>query len=210
MGRQINQPIQGIIFDFGGVFTKTLPRAKILRQCEAQLGLAEGELAGILFTGANWWDVSTGRTSADEYWQHVTHALGGKIPEMLEPFKYNPFAHEDLNKRVITLARQLHKRFCTALLSNATIYLDTLLAKHNLTFLFDIVVNSARVGLRKPDPAILELTLDSMSLTPAQCLFIDDKQRNTKAADALGLQTIVFRSAAQLKRQLEVRCLLQR
>jgi epoxide hydrolase-like predicted phosphatase len=208
MHRTANEPIQGIIFDFGGVFTKTAQRAKIFRQCEAQLGLAESEMASILFTGAHWWDLSTGKTSADEYWQHVAHALGGKIPGVLEPFNHNPFAYEALNERMVGLGRQLHKHFCTALLSNATIYLDTLLAEHNLISLFDIVVNSARVGLRKPDPAIFELTLDSMSLAPAQCLFIDDKERNTKAADALGLQTIVFRSAAQLKRQLAERCML--
>lgn len=205
----MNEPIQGIIFDFGGVFTKTMPRTKIFRQCEAQLGLAEGELVSTLFTGAHWWDVSTGKMSADEYWKHVTHALGGRVPEVLEPFKYNPFAHEELNKRMIILGRRLHQRFCTALLSNATIHLDTLLAQHDLTSLFDVVVNSARVGLRKPDPAIFELTLDSMSLAPTQCLFIDDKERNTKAAEALGLQSIVFRSAAQCTRQLAQRYMLR-
>ena len=196
--------LRGIIFDFGGVLTKIRPRNAILRRCEDELGLAKGKLASLLFTGEHWWAVSTGKISDEEYWQHVTDALGGRVPALLEPFKHNSFAYEDLNQRMITLGRRLQKRYRTALLSNATIYLDTLLAEHGLTAVFDVIVNSARVGLRKPDPEIFELTMQSMGLVPRQCLFVDDRVRNTTAAQALGLRTIVFRSAAHLIRQLKI------
>jgi len=133
----------------------------------------------------------------------ATDALGGRVPALLEPFKHNPFAYEDLNQRMITLGRRLQKRYRTALLSNATVYLDTLLAEHGLTTVFDVIVNSARVCVRKPDPKIFGLTVQRMGLAPRQCLFVDDKVRNTTAAQAVGLRTIVFRSAAHLIRQLK-------
>ncbi len=199
MGRKV---LRGIIFDFGGVFTKTRPREVILHRCEAKLGLARNELRRLLFTGEHWWAVSSGKTSTDEYWQYISDRLGAKIPAVLEPFKYNPFAYEELNGRMTALARRLHKRYKTALLSNATPYLDVLLADYGLTAIFDVIINSARVGLRKPDPEIYKLTTDRMRLLPEQCLFVDDKERNTAVAKALGMKAIVFRSAAQLARQL--------
>jgi putative hydrolase of the HAD superfamily len=58
------------------------------------------------------------------------------------------------------------------------------------------------VGLRKPDPAIYELTLTQMHIQPEQCVFVDDKERNTEVARALGMKVIVFRSAADLERKM--------
>jgi epoxide hydrolase-like predicted phosphatase len=193
---------KGIIFDFGGVFTKTGPRARLLRHCEEQLGLPRETLLNLLFSGEHWWATSTGKISSEEYWHQVTDSLGGSVPAALEPFKDNPFAYEALNRRMITLARRLHRRYKIALLSNATPYLDVLLAQQRLTDIFDVVVNSARVGMRKPDPAIYRLTLSLLGLEPAQCLFVDDKERNTQVAEALGMAAIPFRSAAHLARQL--------
>jgi len=124
------------------------------------------------------------------------------LPAALEPFQHNPCAYEELNQRMIALARRLRKSYRTALLSNATLYLDTLLVDHDLAGVFDVIVNSARVGLRKPDPQIYRLTLDRLRLVPTQCLFIDDKKRNTLVAQSLGMKVIVFRSVADLMRRL--------
>ena len=194
--------IKGIIFDFGGVFTSTAPRDKVLRRCEVELGLPRGRLLDVLFTGERWRAVSRGRISAEEYWRGVIDALGGRVPVALEPFKRNPFAYERLNRRMSALARRLHRRYSTALLSNATIYLDALLTEKRLDTHFDVIVNSARVGMRKPNPAIFALTLERLGLCAEECLLIDDKERNTGAAQTLGLQSVVFRSAADLGRQL--------
>ena len=194
--------LKGIIFDFGGVFTKTQPREAVLRHCETELGLARNSLTELLFAGSHWQAVSTGNISTAEYWQYICNKLDNKVPAALEPLKYNPFAYEKLNQRMISLGRRLHRHYKTALLSNATPYLDTLLAEHGLVNIFDVVVNSSRVGLRKPDPRIYKLTTDRLGLLPEQCLFVDDKERNTTVAEALGMRTVVFRSAAQLIRQL--------
>ena len=194
--------IEGIILDFGGVFTKTRPRDIVLHRCEEQLGLASDVLLRLLFTGEHWWSVSTGKISADSYWQHFRDALGGQIPPALEAFRHNPFAYEELNETMVALVRRLHRRYRIGLLSNATPYLEVLIERYGLTDLFDVIVNSARVGLRKPDPEIYRLTLTGLRLDARHCLFIDDKQRNTEAAQALGMKALVFRSAAALERRL--------
>jgi epoxide hydrolase-like predicted phosphatase len=193
---------KGVILDFGGVFTDARPRQAALRRCEEALNLPEGELTNLLFAGEHWRAISTGRISTDAYWQQVRQQLGQPLPDLLAPFKDNPFAYELLNGRMVRLARRLHRRHVTALLSNATLHLDELLLDNGLTELFDVVVNSARVGLRKPDPEIFALTLRQMGLPPDECLFVDDKERNTEVAQALGMHVVVFRSAAHLTRRL--------
>jgi putative hydrolase of the HAD superfamily len=199
-----NQMLRGVILDFGGVFTRTGPREAVLRRCEAQLHLLPGALAELLFGGEHWRAVSTGRISAKEYWREVHAALDGRIPPALLPFKYNAFAYEELNRRTVAVGRQLHRRYRTALLSNATLGLEALLAELGLTDLFDVVVNSARVGLRKPDPEVYRLAAARLGLELAECLFVDDKERNTEAARSLGMHSITFRSAAHLARELEL------
>ncbi len=194
--------LEAIILDFGGVFTRPGPRNTVLSRCEGELGLQPGTLLQLLFAGQHWWSWSTGRCSAEEYWEPILAALGGHVPPALEPFRVNPFAYEKLNLSVVKQVRELQKRYRIALLSNATPYLEIALSDHQLTNLFDVIVNSSRVGTRKPEPAIFHLTLDRLRLGPQLCLFIDDKPRNTAVARQIGMAAVEFSSAAHLKRQL--------
>ena len=56
--------------------------------------------------------------------------------------------------------------------------------------LFDTVIDSSKVGLRKPDPQIYLLTCERLGLQPQECLFVDDLRCNIEAATALGMDTI--------------------
>lgn len=55
---------------------------------------------------------------------------------------------------------------------------------------FDVVVESAREGLRKPDPAIYRLTCERLGVAPGEVVFLDDLGVNLKPARALGMTTI--------------------
>jgi putative hydrolase of the HAD superfamily len=69
--------------------------------------------------------------------------------------------------------------------------------------LFDVFVESAVVGLRKPDPRIYELVCARLGAAPAHVVFLDDIGRNLKPARALGMATIKVDDPDQALRELE-------
>jgi epoxide hydrolase-like predicted phosphatase len=59
--------------------------------------------------------------------------------------------------------------------------------------LFDAMVISARVGMRKPQPEIFELACKEIDVPAAECVFVDDFRPNVEAAEALGIAGILHR-----------------
>lgn len=68
--------------------------------------------------------------------------------------------------------------------------------------LFDAVVISSEVGMRKPEPGIFELAARLLELAPAECVFIDDVEANVVAAEAAGLVGVHHHDHAQTASQL--------
>ncbi len=69
--------------------------------------------------------------------------------------------------------------------------------------LFDGVVISGEVGLRKPDPAIFEHALRTIGLRAAECAFVDDIEHNVRAAENLGITGVHYVDAASTVARLE-------
>jgi 2-haloacid dehalogenase len=67
---------------------------------------------------------------------------------------------------------------------------------------FDGIMLSGKVGLVKPDPRLFQLFLDSFFIDPSSAVFVDDLKHNVEAAEARGLQGIVFTDPNQLRREL--------
>jgi putative hydrolase of the HAD superfamily len=63
--------------------------------------------------------------------------------------------------------------------------------------LFDVVIESSKVGIRKPEPRIYELACDAMAVDPTEAVFLDDLGINLKPAKAMGMTTIKVVSSAQ-------------
>ena len=69
--------------------------------------------------------------------------------------------------------------------------------------LFEIVIESSKVGMRKPDPRIYELACKEMGIDPSEAIYLDDLGINLKPARALGMSTIKVLSAGQAIDELE-------
>lgn len=69
--------------------------------------------------------------------------------------------------------------------------------------LFDVVVISGELGIRKPEPQIYAVAAERMGLAPGELVFVDDLPGNLKPARALGMTTVVHRDAGATVAELE-------
>ncbi len=69
--------------------------------------------------------------------------------------------------------------------------------------LFDHVIESAKIGLRKPDPRIYRMMVETLKVDPNRCVYLDDLGVNLKPAREMGMTTIKVLSAAQAIGKLE-------
>lgn len=195
--------IQGIVFDYGGVFTVERVTDGILRAYESLLGWEPGALRQHLFGSQAWIDASRGVIDLETYWALVGRPLEPLLPSSFLRFRRGPFGVEPLQSEIVAMARRLKGRYRLALCSNALVTLREELARGpGLERCFQAIVVSAEVGLRKPDPRIYELVAERLGLPVRSCLLIDDKERNTSAARAIGMAAITFTSPAALARSL--------
>lgn len=111
----------------------------------------------------------------------------------------------EMLKRVSTVGIIAIKDDKLALLSVHTReWIEYCETKHNYHQYFHTIMYSYEVGVSKPDPMAFELILESLQVKPNETLFIDDSRRNIQAANKLGMHTIHFHNAAQLKKELEL------
>jgi putative hydrolase of the HAD superfamily len=69
--------------------------------------------------------------------------------------------------------------------------------------LFDHVIESAKIGLRKPDPRIYKMMVETLKVDPRNCVYLDDLGVNLKPAREMGMTTIKVTSGAQAIAELE-------
>jgi HAD superfamily hydrolase (TIGR01509 family) len=136
----------------------------------------------------------------------IAEGLAGLVAETQVAYELalalleSPF-HAD--EEVVALLRRARVRVPLVLVSNAALELESDLDSMGLGDLADHVVNSARVGLAKPDPRIYRLAAELAGTAPERCLFVDDGEENVEAASALGMRAVHFREPADLERALE-------
>ena len=210
--------IRAVISDFGGVLTTPLLRSFAAFQdrfglSPETLGAAMGRIAERegehpLF------ELERGRISETDFLASLGDELEGDLghrPE-LHRFKEIYFQALDPNQPMIDLMRGLRDRgLRTALLTNNVREWEPLWRSMlPVDEIFEIVVDSGFVGLRKPEPEIYELTLERMrardglaGLAPGECLFVDDVEVNCEAARELGITVVRFRSNEQAIPEIE-------
>jgi putative hydrolase of the HAD superfamily len=128
--------------------------------------------------------------------RHVSlHGFGERLMDALAP-------NQELFDYYAALRRDRGLRFalCT---NNVREWEARWRAVLPLDDLFEIIVDSAFVGTRKPEPEIYAITLERLGLEAGACAFVDDLEVNVEAARSAGMQGIVFRDTAQAMTELE-------
>ena len=201
--------IEAVIFDFGGVFTSSpfeafaryerengLP-VDLIRKINSQNHLtnawARFERAELDLDGFD-------KAFADEALALGHYVPGKDIIGLLSG---------DFRPQMIEALRRIKTKFKTGCITNnvpanmtgsnegRSLYAKDVMA------LFDHVIESAKTGIRKPDPRIYEMMCETLSVAPEACIYLDDLGVNLKPARAMGMATIKVESGPQAIAELE-------
>ena len=104
---------------------------------------------------------------------------------------------------MLELVKNLKKHYRLAILSNSDLLNAKKFLNNGWYSYFDCLVLSHEIGVLKPDKKIYKITLDKLNLEAQECLFIDDQQDALKPAREMGMKTILFKSAEQLKKEFD-------
>lgn len=201
---------RGLVIDFGGVLTTSIGEA-FRTFCERE-GIEHERLKAILRSSyAVGTDpdamvalLETGRLERAQFERRLAEALSEGLP--------SPLDHTGLLARMlgsirfdVPMVEAVHAAHRagvrTAMLSNS--WGVEGYPRQVLDQLFDEVVISGEVGLRKPDPEVFRLAARRLRLPSGECVFVDDVRGNVEAAEAVGMRGVVHEEAGRTILQLE-------
>jgi putative hydrolase of the HAD superfamily len=200
-------PVKAVISDFGGVLTTPLLGSFMALQDE--IGIEPGALGRAMQRIAEregehpLYELERGRVSEANFLESLTTELEPELGHrpQLHRFSEIYFDALEVNEPMIGLMRDARERgFRMALLTNNIREWEPLWrAMVPVDEIFEVIVDSAFVGMRKPEAAIYELTVERLGdgVAPEDCLFVDDVEVNIDAAREIGMQAVHFSSNDQ-------------
>ena len=196
-----------VIWDFGGVLT-TSPFEAFARH-EREHGLPPDFLRGV--NAVNhlenaWARLERGEIDQDGFdalFAEESRAMGHEVRGKA----LLPLLIGDTRPEMVEALRRVGARLKTGCITNNILETrgggERTIYKPEIMALFDEVIESAKAGLRKPDPRIYALMADRLGVSPARCVYLDDLGVNLKPARALGMHTIKVVDPATALAELE-------
>ena len=200
--------IQAVIWDFGGVISSSPFEA--FARFEAARGLPANFLRSVNATNPhdNAWarlersDIDA--TAFDAAFAAESRALGHEVrgADVL------PLLAGEIRPEMVEALRRIGARMKTGCITNNFTAMRSespmgSLYKAEIMRLFHHVIESARAGVRKPDPRIYRMMTDALEVEPARCVYLDDLGINLKPARDLGMRTIKVGEPGPALGQLE-------
>jgi putative hydrolase of the HAD superfamily len=203
--------IEAVISDFGGVLTSPLVDSFAAIQDDSGIPMAalgEAMMALAEKNGANpLFELETGRMSEADFLSGLDRELSAKLGREvhMHDFGERYFGYLEPNEQLIHYMRELRDRgykmaICT---NNVREWEHRWRAMLPVDEIFDVVVDSAFVGSRKPERKIFEVTLERLGVPAGESLFVDDIEINCNAARELGMRAVWFRSTDQAIAEIE-------
>jgi putative hydrolase of the HAD superfamily len=202
--------IRAVVSDFGGVLTTPLSAGFLAYQEEA--GVSLEELGQAMQRTAEAYGehplfaLERGEIAEAEFARRLQEQLGAGFD--LSRLRQLYFERIEPNAPMIRYLSELRGRgLRMALLTNNVREWEPLWRAKlpELEEIFELVVDSAFVGMRKPERRIYELTLERLGdgLRAEECVFVDDFEVNCEGARSLGMRAVRFRDAEQAIAELE-------
>lgn len=199
--------VRAVLFDFGGVIL-TSPFDGFA-DYERRAGLPEGTIRSLNATNADgnaWARLERSEVGIDEFvqlFEREAQAAGYELSgaEVIECLR------GEVRPEMVLAVRRLKSHFAIGLLTNNFLTGSPDWSAggsfHELVDLFDVVVESSRVGVRKPERRFYELALEELDIAADEAVFLDDLGVNLKPARAMGMTTIKVGDPAVALAELE-------
>jgi len=186
--------IKAVIFDFGGVLVSEGFQNWISSNI-APYETIKHEMMPLQDK------VDIGELPVGAYNEYLSQKTG-KLPEKIEEEIINNY---NIHKDVFQLVKKLRQKGVkTAIITNfPKKWFDVLSKRYKLDSMFDEIFVSSVLKVIKPQPEFFQKALDVLNIQPGEAIFIDDKERYTKAAESLGIHAIVFKNEQQLQEKLQ-------
>jgi putative hydrolase of the HAD superfamily len=202
--------IRAALFDFGGVIL-TSPFEAFARY-ERQNGLPEGFIRSLNATNPDtnaWAKLERSEVGFDEFCS-LFEAEAASAGEQIDARETMALLAGEVRPEMVTALRRCKDGgLLTACLTNNWVSFDdfppesTAAGRDDVLGLFDAIIESSKVGVRKPDPAFYELACKTLEIEPAEAVFLDDLGINLKPARAMGMTTIKVDDPARAIAELE-------
>ena len=204
--------VKAVIWDFGGVLTTSPFEA--FNRFEAERGLPADFIRKVNSTNpdTNAWalfersDITL--TEFDEMFAKEATALGGSVTGR----EVVALLSGDLRPEMVTALKRCKEEFTVGCITNNVSAGEgagmarteaKAAAVADVMTLFDHVIESSKIGIRKPDPRIYEMACETLGVEASQSVYLDDLGINLKPAKALGMTTIKVLTAEQALTDLE-------
>lgn len=199
---------EAVIFDFGGVITESPFEA--FNRLEAERGIPKDTIRRINATNPheNAWarferaeiDIAGFDTAFAEEAKAVGHVLPGR--------DVMGCLYGAVRPSMLEALRRISARMKTGCITNNVKTEGSSSGWRNKSVdeamsLFHHVIESSKVGVRKPDPRIYKMMTDELSVDPKRCIYLDDLGINLKPAREMGMTTIKVEAAAPALEALE-------
>lgn len=193
--------IKAALFDFGGVILSSPFEA--FARYEADNGLASGFLRGLNSTNPDtnaWAQLERSQVAFEEFCR-LYEAEAVVAGATIDARAVMALLAGEIRPRMVEAVRRCRERLKTACLTNnfvaspmtdpgAGTGADRGGRGGALADMFDVVVESSQVGVRKPDPRFYEIACEMLDIDPSEAVFLDDLGINLKPARAMGMTTI--------------------
>ncbi len=199
--------IEAALFDFGGVVLSSPFEA--FSKYEAEVGVPDGLLRGLNATNPDtnaWALLERSEVTIDEFCS-LYEAEAAAAGHTIDARRVLEALQGELRPEMVEAVRRCSSRLKTACLTNNFVtspgHVDRERQMAEVMALFHVIVESSKVGVRKPDPRFYEMACELLDVKPEMCVFLDDLGINLKPAKAMGMTTIKVLNAAQALEDLE-------
>jgi putative hydrolase of the HAD superfamily len=206
--------IRAVLFDFGGVLTGSPFEA--FAHYEQRNGLPSGLIRSLNARDPHdnaWARLERNEVNLSEF-AHLFEAEALSAGHQINAADVLGLLGGELRPTMIEAVRKCRERFIMGLLTNNFLQADnqaghvTLRPERqrvvdDVLALFDEVIESSRVGVRKPEVRFFEIACERLAIEPAEAVFLDDLGVNLKPARTMGMRTIKVHSSEQAIADLE-------